>query len=265
MRTRRTQGMCVLPPLAFCLLPLVVGCTADLGVPSEAQVACASSADCPSGWTCNQKVGRCVKTENIDSTAPALVGDGTVTPTVLKRGAKATVSFSVSEDLATPPVVTLSAGTDRLLTPASSLQPPAYSFTYTAVGDEPQNIERPVSIVLTDKSGNESGKLSGGSLKFDFIAPEIPADKVTITGSPAKKDGVVTVKFSVSEPLVADPVVSLSLNPQPLTINLLSSSGLDFVYTYTVAGTESEELTGVGVTVELADKAGNAASVALEN
>ncbi|MBI5528765.1 MAG: hypothetical protein HY897_20740 [Deltaproteobacteria bacterium] len=49
----------------------LAACSSDFAVPAEAQLGCAAAADCPSGWTCNAKVGRCVKTENIDSEAPA--------------------------------------------------------------------------------------------------------------------------------------------------------------------------------------------------
>mgnify|MGYP001616977626 CR=1 FL=1 len=112
-----------LAPMVLCLVVAVCGCTSDFAVPQEAQLGCKAAADCPSGWTCNEKVGRCVKTESIDADAPALVGEVTVAPAMLKKSAKATVSFSVSEELSKPPVVTLSAGSERLLTPASSLQP----------------------------------------------------------------------------------------------------------------------------------------------
>ncbi|MBI5528537.1 MAG: hypothetical protein HY897_19565, partial [Deltaproteobacteria bacterium] len=262
-------------------LPLVIalglfGCSSDLSVPSEAQLGCASAADCPSGWACNEKVSRCIKTENIDSTAPAIQGEVTVAPAVLKKGAKATVTFSVSEELSKPPVVTVNAGTDRLLTLASHPagrdeangevgSPLAYVFSYAAAGDEPQNVESAISIVLTDKSGNESGKLSGKSVKFDFIKPEVPADKVFVTGSPAKKDGVVTVKFTVSEPLAAAPVVNLTHASRltPLALDA-ASSGVDYVFTYTAAGTDPEDPAGLGLTVDLADEAGNAATVKLE-
>ncbi|MBI5525710.1 MAG: hypothetical protein HY897_05195 [Deltaproteobacteria bacterium] len=139
-------------------------------MPEEAKLGCNSGADCPSGWACNEKVGRCVKTENIDSTAPALVGEVSVSPPTLKKGAKATVSFSVSEELAKPPVVTVNAGTERLLTlDESASSSTNHIFSYAAAGDEPQNVESAITIVLTDKSGNESGKLSGKSVKFDFI------------------------------------------------------------------------------------------------
>ncbi|MBI5529277.1 MAG: hypothetical protein HY897_23375 [Deltaproteobacteria bacterium] len=260
-------GWFCLPVIALSLIPVfLAGCSSDLAVPAEAQLGCQSAADCPSGWACNEKVSRCVKTENIDSTAPALAGEVKVAPTVLKKGAKAAVAFSVSEELSKPPVVTVNAGTDRLLSlDEKASEVTRYVFTYTAAGDEPQGVESPISIVLTDKSGNESGKLSGGLLKFDFIAPSIPADKVFLTGSPAKKDGVVTVKFTVSEPLAAAPVVSLALAPDPLPLVLdPSSAGQDYVYTYAATGGESEDAAGIGLTVDLADAAGNTANVALE-
>ncbi|MBI5527157.1 MAG: hypothetical protein HY897_12550 [Deltaproteobacteria bacterium] len=246
-----------MPLFALSLIPVLLtsaflaACSTDLAVPDEAQLGCAAEADCPSGWTCNEKVGRCVKTTNIDSTAPGLVSEVIVAPPVLKMAATATVSFEVSEDLSKPPVVSVNAGTDRLLSLDESASSGAkYAFSYAAAGDEPQGVESPISIVLTDESGNESGKLSGKSLKFDFLAPSVQADKVLVTGSPAKKDGVVTVKFTVSEPLASDPVVVLrddvgaaeaseASGVRPL-LKDPSSTGQDYVYAYTATGSEPE-------------------------
>ncbi|MBI5527042.1 MAG: hypothetical protein HY897_11965 [Deltaproteobacteria bacterium] len=150
------------------------------------------------------------------------------------------MSFAVSEELLKPPVVTVSAGTDRLLSLVSNPSTLNYVYYYSAAGDEPQGVESPIFIVLTDNSGNESGELSGKSLKFDFIAPSVPAGKVFVIGSPAKKDGVVTMKFTVSEPLASDPVVSLSTASRLTPLALDVSSGLDYVYTYTATGNEPE-------------------------
>ncbi|MBI5526160.1 MAG: hypothetical protein HY897_07480 [Deltaproteobacteria bacterium] len=230
------------------------GCSSDLAVPSEAKIGCRSEADCPSGWTCNEKVGRCVKTENIDSTVPALAGEVSVSSPTLKRGATARVTFEVSEDLSKTPVVSVSAGTDRLL----SLDDKAssgtrYVFAYQAVGDEPQGVESPISIVLTDKSGNESGKLSGKSLRFDFLAPDLV--DATIAGSPVNKKGAVTVTFSVNETPAEAPVVKLA------TGQVLAASGEPknnkYTYSYAPTGDESEDPAGVSVTVDLVDGARN--------
>jgi hypothetical protein len=247
--------------VALALVPIggLLACSADLAVPEGAQIGCAAAADCPTGFTCNAKIGRCVKTESIDSTAPALVSEVTVTPAVLKKGAKATVSFSVSEDLSTPPVVTLSAGTDRLLTYDSRLTTHGsgkYEFTYAAVGDEPQGVESAISIVLTDKSGNESGKLSGKSLKFDFVAPGVVGTPV-VKGSPSGEKGTPAVSFTVTEALAAAPEVKLksgaewSMEP--------GKTPPEYEFTYSPKADDPQDPEGTEITVTLVDEAQNEA------
>ena len=61
-----TRTMSLFLAGAFGFAALVFGCSTDFAVPQEAQLGCKGASDCPSGWTCNEKVGRCVKTENIE-------------------------------------------------------------------------------------------------------------------------------------------------------------------------------------------------------
>ncbi|MBI5524771.1 MAG: hypothetical protein HY897_00400 [Deltaproteobacteria bacterium] len=260
------HSLLLLTPFAPCLLlltPLFLagcGCDQEFALPEEAKIACVAEGDCPTGWTCNTAVGQCVKMTKIDKAAPGLKGEVTLDPPVLKKGATATLSFEVAEELLNPPEVKIRAGVDRLLVLDEKASDRAlkYVYTYKAAGDEPQDTDCPLTISLTDKSGNTSSGISGKSLKFDFLPPSIPADKVLVTGSPAKKDGVVTVKFSVSEPLASDPVVVLTLASglTPLALDP-SSTGLDYVYTYTSLGNESEDPAGHGILVDLNDLAGN--------
>ncbi|MBI5524761.1 MAG: hypothetical protein HY897_00350, partial [Deltaproteobacteria bacterium] len=239
----------------FLCVSVAFGCSTDFSVPVEAQLGCASAADCPSGWACNEKVGRCVKTENMDTVAPQLVGDVIVDPPVLRKDRTAKVTFTVDEELSSPPAVTLSAGTDRLLTPASPVAPPAYVFSYTPAGDEPPGVESPISIVLADKSGNQSGKLSGRSLRFDFIAPS--AQNVSIEGSPVMIGGGVAVRFALSEGPVNDPEVRFE--DGNLLVKDSATEGLNYVYTGTATGTETADGTEADfdVLVDASDTAGN--------
>ncbi|MBI5528750.1 MAG: hypothetical protein HY897_20665, partial [Deltaproteobacteria bacterium] len=254
----RCIGRTALNVSAVCVLMAAAAfggaCTSDLALPAEAQIACGAATDCPTGWTCNANLGRCVRSDVLDSSAPALVGEAAITPPILKRGATATLKFETSEALADFPVVTVKIrGQDRTLTAdEKASRGREFIFKYTAVGDEPQDTDCQINIVLTDQSGNRSGNISGRNLRFDFAVPSI--DKVSIEGSPAKKGAKVLVRFSVSEPLAAAPAVNLTLALDP------SSTGLDYVYSYTATGDESEGAPGAGVTVDIRDEAGNAAT-----
>ncbi|MBI5527520.1 MAG: hypothetical protein HY897_14390, partial [Deltaproteobacteria bacterium] len=233
----------------------------DFPVPTEAQIGCKAAADCPSGWACNEKIGRCVKTEAMDTTAPGLAGEVAVSPAVLKKGATATVSFEATEELLSPPEVSINIGGNaRLLSMDEKAAGTKYAFTYKAGGDEPQGVDSPITIKLTDKSGNVAGNISGKSLAFDFIAPSI--DKVSVEGSPAKKGGKVLVRFSAGEKLEQDPV--LTLDDGTALEKDASSKNLDYVYSYTASGGESEDSEGIGVSVNIRDEAGNAVAVTLE-
>ncbi|MBI5525987.1 MAG: hypothetical protein HY897_06595 [Deltaproteobacteria bacterium] len=243
-------------------------CSSDLSVPGAAQLACKSEADCPSGWACNANIGKCVKTENIDSVAPTLVGEAAVEPPAIKKGATATVSFEASEELAKPPEVSVKVAAEpRLLTKDDERSSgEKYVFKYKAAGSEPE-VSSPVTITLTDKAGNRSGDLSGKAILFDFTPPTMISAGVSgPTAADPDSDQVfvkekdkVTVRFTVSEKLGPDPAVSLEIDSQlSAFVKDPSSGGLDYVYTYTV-GTRDVEKEGLKtVTVLLTDAAGNA-------
>jgi hypothetical protein len=193
-----------------------------------------------------------------DGKAPEIVGEAAVSPAVLKKGAVLVVSFEVSEGLGQDPVVTLEAETERaLVLDESKSSGNRFSFSYEATGDEPQGTACPIEVSLTDPAGSKGVYLIG-TVKFDFIAPT--ASQVTISGSPAKMGGVVMARFSVSEPLVSDPVVLLALEPQVSGLKKSpDSKELDYVYAYTATGVETEAQDGVAVAVDLTDLAGNEA------
>ncbi|MBI5528662.1 MAG: hypothetical protein HY897_20215, partial [Deltaproteobacteria bacterium] len=229
----------------------------DFPVPPEAQLGCQSAADCPSGWACNAKIGRCVKTEAMDTTAPGLAGEVAVSPAVLKKGATAAVTFEATEALSKAPEVAVTAGAARLMTLDEKQSTGAkYVFAYKAAGDEPQGVEAAISIVLTDKSGNESGKLSGKSLRFDFVAPGVVGTPV-VRGSPSGEKGMPAVSFTVTEALVAAPEVKLangvawSMDP--------GKTPPEYEFTYSPKADDPQDSNGTGITVTLVDEAQNEA------
>jgi hypothetical protein len=175
--------------------------------PASANIGCRTSADCPTGWTCIEATGKCVEAEKLKD-APKLVGDPLLSPSLLKVGAVAVLSFEVNHELAEPPAVTVKlSGVSRIMTHDTKASAGhKYIFTYTAAGDEPQNLESPVTIQMVDKFGSQSGVIAAGSLRFDFVTPQM-TDAV-VSGSPATTGKTVSVEFNVSKALKSDPAVS---------------------------------------------------------
>jgi hypothetical protein len=237
------------------------GCSPGITAPGEAQIGCTSTPQCPLGWTCNEKISRCVEAEKIDSDAPSILGEVSLTPAVLKEGATATLSFEASEELSELPSVTIKAGVERYFTADETASTGThYAFVFKATLDLPQDVDCPITIVLTDRSGNTSGNLSGKSLRFDFVQPTV--SKIAVEGSPAKIGGAVQVSFTASEKIMSAPLVKLGAEDSGFWQTMLedpSSQGLDYVYSYAAQEGDPQDPAGVGFTISLEDEAGNQA------
>jgi len=233
---------------------LSMACSVRLELPDTAQIACTSDADCPDGWACIGTINACRLATNLDDTAPSLVSVSvTVTPSILSKEEVASIEFEVSEPLLEQPVVTLAAGTARpLILDETNSTGEHYLYTYMAAGDEPQGEPRAISLDLVDSAGLAASGLPGGALIFDFVAPEV--ERASITGSPTAS-APVTVSFSVSEALGADPAVRLATG-EPLS-PVDPPTDADYAYTYLPSGGEPEDPAGVELLADLEDAAGN--------
>ncbi|MBI5545447.1 MAG: hypothetical protein HY901_16295, partial [Deltaproteobacteria bacterium] len=256
-----------------CVVASGGACTADLDLPNTAQISCSSTDECPQGWICKEALGRCLRSETLDTVPPALVGDVVVEldgspvatmPAWMRQGAVATLRFNTSEPLAQDPVVSLGC-TERLpAKKAGESSTTSYVFEYVASGAEPQLIDCPISIALVDPSGNPSGGLSGKSLAFDFVFPSLAepvVETVKVEGSPLKQGASARISFTVTEELQTDPVVALLLDEGTERIAAKESAlGLAYTYLYSSDGTEPETREGqkgAAFKVTLADRAGN--------
>jgi hypothetical protein len=76
---------------------------------SELEIACRTSADCPTGWICRDTIGRCVPSEALDTEPPHAL-DLVVTPAAGTVGTVFTVAFDVSEPLRADPTVVVDVG-----------------------------------------------------------------------------------------------------------------------------------------------------------
>jgi hypothetical protein len=181
----------------------------------------------------------CVNPEELKN-LPKLVGSAVLTPdpAILRKDTSASLVFTVSKELSQNPSVTLKVGGEERLmsiveTQSSGLN---YTYSYTALGDEPSGADCAITIELTDRFGNRSGDISGGYIKFDFVSPDVSDVKVPST--PFKAGAVVTIEFNSTKVLSEDPVVTLD------GTGAFAKSGtsvdMHYVYTYTVSGNEGE-------------------------
>jgi hypothetical protein len=229
------------------------GCAADLGVPDEAQIACIFEADCPAGWTCNRNLGKCVKTGNMDQTAPAFAGTPSVSPPVVTQGVTVRAVFDASEELAAPPEVAIDLrGTLAPL--ALDLEASGgthYEFTYYATGDEPETTCQ-VFATMLDRGGNKTAGALVGGVMFDFAPPEI-ATAVVAYGPPLESP-VTSVKRATTGGTISVTILATELLSTSEPPSLTASSGnttLEFAIV-------PESVTAVGAVFQVEVPAGAA-------
>jgi len=114
-----------------------------------------------------------------------------------------------------------------------------------------------VHVRVQDLAGNEAETTRAAAFTLDTQAPTVLSD-ATVTGSPAKAGDTMTIAFEVSEPLPADPVVTIG---SAAMTKDAASSGVAYVYTQVAAATETSGRKTVSAAI--ADSAGNRASSAL--
>jgi hypothetical protein len=137
---------------------------------------------------------------------PSLSGTPSIAPAILKSGATAVITFTSNRELSETPVVVVKiSGVSRIVS-FGTKDGTKYTFNYTAAGDETQGVENAVTVVMTDKFGARSAEITLGTLKFDFVTPQM-TDAVVL-GSPATAGKTVAVEFNVSKVLKNDPAVA---------------------------------------------------------
>jgi len=232
---------CTLAPLFGVLLS---ACSLQLNVPSEAEVKCASDAECPSGFRCKSTVGRCVQLLGDDR--PPQLEHSSFNP-VVGRGGALHVELDANEPLLTAPTVVLSGATRHALG-LELAEGQHYTFGYLQTADDVEG-PHPLLATLVDTSGNEAVDLALGTVTFDFTAPALLA--VTVDDRALTKGEQVRVTLSLSEPTPRAPDVSFASGEA-----LVAEAGLGGpVFTYVVTGAEIEG--PAPLTVRLEDAAGN--------
>ncbi|MFT6070567.1 MAG: hypothetical protein ACJAYQ_002921, partial [Bacteriovoracaceae bacterium] len=187
-------------------------------------------------------------------TAPAVsIFSNNANPAIAKVGDVVTLSFTVDEPLLGNPTVTIDS---KATTIAGSY--PSYTASYTMVGGETES-SLAFTLDFDDAAGNSAVQVTATSdastVTFDETAPL--ASAVTIYSNNAntalaKVGDIVTLSFTVNEPLLGSPTVTIDGNATSI-----GGAYPSYTASYTLVGGESEA--ALGFTLDFTDASGNAA------
>ena len=192
----------------------------------------------------------------LDTTAP--VPSITPFPAVAKLGDTVEVRFSFDEEVL-PEALELNW---RWLefTLIENKANKSYTFSHTVTVDDPESTAD-FTLRATDLVGNATDHLPLGAVTIDRTAPWVEGAVIDATDDKeALKSGdVLTVSFTASEELSADPL--LKIDDRTLTLDTKDEEERTYTYSYTVA---DNDISGFKtITASLRDPAGNDATVGL--
>lgn len=192
----------------------------------------------------------------LDTTAP--VPSITPFPAVAKLGDTVEVRFSFDEEVL-PEALELNW---RWLefTLIENKENKSYTFSHTVTVDDPESTAD-FTLRATDLVGNATDHLPLGAVTIDRTAPWVEGAVIDATDDKeALKSGdVLTVSFTASEELSADPL--LKIDDRTLTLDTKDDEERTYTYSYTVA---DNDISGFKtITASLRDPAGNDATVGL--
>jgi uncharacterized Zn-binding protein involved in type VI secretion len=180
----------------------------------------------------------------LDSTIPA-VSNLTALPAPAGIGDSATISFTVSETLSTPPSVTVN-GTAAALVGNVGLN---FEYGYVVQASD-TNGPASLAIDLIDLAGNPGGTADSSVLILDTIHPAV----TNIVAAPllAGIGTSVAISFTASESLLEQPSVTVNGNAATYAGN----TGLDYQFHYVVLASDTSGLATLAIGIT--DLAGNA-------
>ena len=190
----------------------------------------------------------------IDNTGPQFTAI-TGAPSLARLGQAVSITFTATEPLAMDPDVTIN-GNAAMFANLSGLD---YTYMYTVLGTDPDG-PAAVSVSGADPVGNTGSGANNAAFVIDNTPPGFTA--ITAVPSLARLGQAVSITFTASEPLAADPGVTVNGNAA-MFANL---SGLDYTYMYTVLGTDPDGFATIIVSgLDLAGNSGsNSSDTALE-
>jgi alpha-tubulin suppressor-like RCC1 family protein len=181
------------PAISLIAGPLVVLLAAcpDFVPDDLARISCESAADCPTDWTCEASVGRCLPEEREDTTAPAIVSSS-VAPQVAGEGDEVLVTLEVDEELDRAPEVSVGD-----LSASAELADGSWAARVTVpAGAAADEGNKTVQVSLVDPWANLASE-SLGTVFFDYTPPvvepltfELPSNKEA-----ASADDVLTLEL----------------------------------------------------------------------
>jgi len=185
----------------------MAGCLFDPTVPIDATLACATDADCPADAVC--VVGRCSPVEALRTPAP-VVTDVAISPSLVGRGGRVEVSFTIDGALQAAPIVEGDVGRPVRLDPIAGGDG-RFRFSYTVDGTESPG-EAGLTAFLVDALGR-STTATLGSFSLDLQAPTL-AEPTLARGSVGRGSAII-VEAVLDEPAPAVPAAKpYSLVPE---------------------------------------------------
>jgi predicted outer membrane repeat protein len=158
----------------------------------------------------------------IDKTPPAPL-DLAAAPRLAKLGTEVTITFGVSEPVATSAVTV----NDHPATEVSGKNG-GLTYTYTIQETDPDGCAS-IVVSLLDAAGNDSSTdvCDTAILEVDQTPPEFTG--IVANPALAKEGAVVSIDFAASEPLDGDPLVTV--NGHPAAMAPPKAGGYGFTYT----------------------------------
>ena len=246
---------------------LLGACGVDLAASGEALIRCSNDSDCPTGFICRSNVGRCMEAKGLDQEPPGIEPDSVdIKPERGRRDSVFALEFRVTELLLEDPKVSveLSTSADKLIVDEAGTDRAglAYAFTYAVTPGTGDGVW-PLTVGLVDLSGN-SANVAVGDLVTDFTPPGLTAP-ATLSAATVRREGTVTVSFTLDEPVAPAPIVQLTGDgvAAGATWQIAASAGQSFSYTYTPGATAPMDAQGTyDIIIAAADLAGNTANLA---
>jgi flagellar hook assembly protein FlgD len=175
------------------------------------------------GGNTGEAIAEIVVDNNADySSSVAPIRNVDISPAYAKEGSKATIDFSVPEELASDPAVYFGSF-PASLEGNEKITDSRYDYRYFhVVGDDPEG-QTSIFIQTIDLAGNISSYEA--SIIVDKTSPEV--SNLSVSPNPASipsVNGQVSIKFNVSEPLKETPKVYVTQNGAPPQMAIVSGS-----------------------------------------
>ncbi len=174
------------------LAALLSACRVNPSIDSATQIACASTRDCPASWVCQTSLGLCVRSNEVDTSAPALTADPVFSPPAGAAGTLFHVAVQLDEPLLAAPTLTFDDGPYAFEREAGGGTGQEHVFTYFATGREGDGAHK-LRLHAVDLAGNAADIILVGPL-FDFAPPAASPLLWSAGGKPAV-NAADTVEF----------------------------------------------------------------------